>query len=153
VSKRFHSKVDKSDKRKILEDWLNGEVHVVCATTSFSMGIHNAKVEMTFIVHATLPFGVSAYLQQIGRGGRLRADSVCECVVLVHEEEDVRSLKVLLRPKTKKSDETERIQKEAEARMNAILTVSNLVVRVPVQCEVCGSHPRGHSPTATPRTP
>jgi hypothetical protein len=130
----FHSKRLMADKQDVLRKWMDGDLHVICATTSFGLGIHHPTISLSFIIHATLPYGVSEYLQQVGRGGRLEDHGMCECVLLFNEEEDVAALTSIVQPKVAKVNgaydaATQKVFNDALERIQAILRICKLSVR------------------------
>jgi superfamily II DNA helicase RecQ len=102
----YHAGVPSIEKTDVLGRWFDGDINVVVATTAFGLGIHNPTVSMTFVVHDSLPFSPSSYLQQIGRGGRLQEGGDCDCVVLFNERLDKAALDAILRPKEARQKET-----------------------------------------------
>jgi ATP-dependent DNA helicase RecQ len=62
----FHGGVD--DKKKRIHDWMQEKTPVMVATTAFGMGIDKDNVAR--VVHATLPYSIEQYYQEIGRCGR-----------------------------------------------------------------------------------
>lgn len=67
-SRHFHSKIKKSEKDKIQEDFLSGEVDIICATTAFGMGID--KPDVRWVIHEDPPNSFDDYSQQVGRASR-----------------------------------------------------------------------------------
>lgn len=57
-----------TDKEQRIKNWLTEKIPVMVATTAFGMGID--KPNVTRIVHATLPFSLEQYYQEVGRSGR-----------------------------------------------------------------------------------
>ena len=84
VAAAFHAGLKAPDKRRILEDFLTGELPVVCATNAFGMGID--KDDVRLVIHADIPGSLEAYLQEAGRAGRDRKPSDC---VLLFDDDDL----------------------------------------------------------------
>ncbi|WP_347056888.1 RecQ family ATP-dependent DNA helicase [Blastococcus sp. HT6-30] len=64
----YHAGMKASDRKQVHEQFLDGEVDVVVATSAFGMGID--KPDVRFVVHASAPESLDSYYQQIGRAGR-----------------------------------------------------------------------------------
>ena len=64
----YHAGLDVSDRTRVQEDFIKGEIPVVVATNAFGMGID--KRDIRCIVHYDLPGTLEAYYQEIGRAGR-----------------------------------------------------------------------------------
>ena len=62
----FHGGATEKEKR--VQDWMLEKTPVMVATTAFGMGIDKPNVQR--IVHATLPYSMEQYYQEIGRCGR-----------------------------------------------------------------------------------
>jgi len=71
----YHAKLDATAKLRAHEDWRDGRVAVVCATSAFGMGID--KPDVRFVLHATVPKCMESYLQESGRAGRDGLQAVC----------------------------------------------------------------------------
>jgi ATP-dependent DNA helicase RecQ len=65
-SNYFHGGI--GDKEKRIQDWMDEKVPIMVATTAFGMGID--KENVACVVHATLPYSIEQYYQEIGRCGR-----------------------------------------------------------------------------------
>jgi superfamily II DNA helicase RecQ len=64
-----------------------GEVHVVCGTVAFGMGVDKADVR--FVAHWNVSASLTAYAQEVGRAGR--DGCVGECMLL-YSQDDVASM-------------------------------------------------------------
>jgi ATP-dependent DNA helicase RecQ len=64
----FHGGVSAEDKREKLEQWQQGTIRYMMATTAFGMGIDKADVRT--IIHMQLPETLEHYYQETGRAGR-----------------------------------------------------------------------------------
>ena len=64
----FHGGLDKSQKKKKLNNWLENKTQVMIATNAFGMGIDKADVSL--VVHYQIPDCLENYFQEAGRAGR-----------------------------------------------------------------------------------
>ncbi|KRN29440.1 ATP-dependent DNA helicase, RecQ family protein [Lactobacillus selangorensis] len=64
----YHGEVDTQDRFRIQQQFMQGQLDVICATNAFGMGINKANVR--FVVHYHPPLSLEAYAQEIGRAGR-----------------------------------------------------------------------------------
>lgn len=64
----YHGGLSTVDRNLIQQQFLNGSIDVLCATTAFGMGIN--KKDVRFVLHYHLPNNLEAYLQESGRAGR-----------------------------------------------------------------------------------
>ncbi len=80
----FHAGLDSSLKKRIQEQFIDGEVPIICATNAFGMGID--KDDVRLVIHADIPGSLENYLQEAGRAGRDRQQAEC---ILVFDEQDV----------------------------------------------------------------
>ncbi|RYM05373.1 ATP-dependent DNA helicase RecQ [Sporolactobacillus sp. THM7-7] len=81
----YHGGMLQEDRRKIQNQFLDGELDVLCCTNAFGMGIN--KPDVRLIVHFHYPRHMNAYLQEIGRAGR---DGKQSLAVLYYSKEDDR---------------------------------------------------------------
>jgi ATP-dependent DNA helicase RecQ len=84
TAEAFHAGLDPSMKKRILEQFIEGEIPVICATNAFGMGID--KEDVRLVLHADIPGSLENYLQEAGRAGRDRQDAEC---ILVFDEQDI----------------------------------------------------------------
>ncbi len=79
----FHAGLKSPEKRRIQDEFIAGQVRVICATNAFGMGIDKEDVRM--VVHADMPGSLENYLQEAGRAGRDREPA--DCVLLVSDDD------------------------------------------------------------------
>lgn len=68
TARSFHGGMDIGAKKKVLREWLSGQVQTVVATSAFGMGID--KPDVRIVIHYDLPESPENYYQEAGRGGR-----------------------------------------------------------------------------------
>lgn len=83
-SAAFHAGMKAPVKKKIQDDFVAGNVQVICATNAFGMGIDKDNVRL--VIHAAIPGSLENYLQEAGRAGRDQKDAEC---VLLYDEQDI----------------------------------------------------------------
>jgi ATP-dependent DNA helicase RecQ len=74
----YHAGMGAAERFSVQERFMTDELDVVVATIAFGMGVDKPNVR--FVVHASVPGSLPAYIQESGRAGRDGAKS--ECVVL-----------------------------------------------------------------------
>ncbi len=79
----FHAGLTAPEKKRIQDEFLGGELQVICATNAFGMGID--KEDVRLVIHADTPGSLENYLQEAGRAGR--DGQLAECVLLYDEED------------------------------------------------------------------
>jgi ATP-dependent DNA helicase RecQ len=75
----YHGGMQKEDRILIQQQFLSGQINIICATSAFGMGINKENVR--FVLHFHMPSNLESYLQEIGRAGRDGNDSIA---VLLH---------------------------------------------------------------------
>jgi ATP-dependent DNA helicase RecQ len=78
----FHGGVLTKEKR--ISNWMQEKTPVMVATSAFGMGIDKANIQR--VVHATLPFSMEQYYQEIGRCGR--DGGAAKATLLVEDGDD-----------------------------------------------------------------
>lgn len=79
----YHSDLEADDKIKIQQQFLDGTLQVICATSAFGMGVDKPNVR--YVIHYHVPANPEMYLQEIGRCSRDRKEGVA---VLLFEQGD-----------------------------------------------------------------
>ncbi len=64
----YHAGMEVQKKREIQTDFLHDKYQVISATNALGMGID--KGNLRFIIHFDFPGSITAYYQEVGRGGR-----------------------------------------------------------------------------------
>lgn len=82
-AERFHAGLTPPEKKLIQDEFLAGDIRVICATNAFGMGID--KEDVRLVIHADTPGSLENYLQEAGRAGR--DGNSAECVLLFAEED------------------------------------------------------------------
>lgn len=77
----FHAGVAAPEKKRIQDEFLAGDIQVICATNAFGMGID--KEDVRLVIHGDTPGSLENYLQEAGRAGR--DGLLAECVLLFAE--------------------------------------------------------------------
>ncbi len=74
----YHAGMAPEERSSVQERFMTDELPVVVATVAFGMGVDKPNVR--FVIHASVPGSLPAYLQESGRAGRDGEHS--QCVVL-----------------------------------------------------------------------
>ncbi|QFY88226.1 RecQ family ATP-dependent DNA helicase [Magnetovirga frankeli] len=80
----YHAGLEAPRKRAIQEDFILGNLRLICATNAFGMGID--KDDVRLVIHADIPGSLENYVQEAGRAGRDLQAAQC---VLLYDEQDI----------------------------------------------------------------
>lgn len=64
----YHGGMEQENRILIQQQFIHGQLQVICATSAFGMGINKENVR--YVIHFHMPLQMEAYLQEIGRAGR-----------------------------------------------------------------------------------
>ncbi|HEU5101943.1 MAG TPA: ATP-dependent DNA helicase RecQ [Roseiflexaceae bacterium] len=64
----YHGQRKKSDRERVQNAFMAGELRVIAATNAFGMGVD--KPDVRFVIHRDIPASLESYYQEAGRAGR-----------------------------------------------------------------------------------
>jgi ATP-dependent DNA helicase RecQ len=81
----YHGGMEQEERILIQQQFLFNQLHIICATSAFGMGIN--KNDIRFVIHFHPPGQMESYLQEIGRAGR---DGKSSLAILLYADGDER---------------------------------------------------------------
>ena len=100
----YHGDLERQQRRRVQNEFMQGNCPLVLATPAFGMGID--KNDIRFVIHAEIPGSMEAWYQEIGRAGRDGLPSDC---VLLYDESDLLTQMEFLRWSNPDSEFYERV--------------------------------------------
>ncbi|WP_071459999.1 RecQ family ATP-dependent DNA helicase [Bacillus massilinigeriensis] len=70
----YHGGLEQENRILIQQQFVKGQLDIICATSAFGMGIN--KQDVRFILHYHMPLDIESYVQEIGRAGRDNGKSI-----------------------------------------------------------------------------
>lgn len=83
-AKYFHAKMNPTDKINVQNEFMNGEINVMVATSAFGMGID--KNDVALVIHYDISDSIENYIQESGRAGR-NQNLTANCYILYNEKD------------------------------------------------------------------
>lgn len=122
----YHGKMDKKEKSRNQDDFTQGSVQVMVATSAFGMGVDKKDVGM--VIHLDISDSLENYVQEAGRAGRDEAIQA-DCFVLFNEE-DLSKHFILLNQTKLSIKEIQQVWKAVKDITKFRSTVSNSALEI-----------------------
>lgn len=81
----YHADLSLTERFLVQQQFLTGQLDVICATSAFGMGINKADVR--YVIHYHMPNDLEDYVQEIGRCSR---DGALGVALLLYEPQDLK---------------------------------------------------------------
>jgi ATP-dependent DNA helicase RecQ len=80
---RYHGRLEKEEKTRVQDEFIQGRIRVLISTSAFGMGVDKADVRL--VLHAQMPGSLEAWYQEAGRGGR--DGNPAKAILFYHESD------------------------------------------------------------------
>jgi ATP-dependent DNA helicase RecQ len=80
----YHGGMEQEQRILIQQQFLSGQLDVICATSAFGMGVN--KEDIKYVIHYHFPSTIESYLQEIGRAGRDGKEAIS---IILYAEHDL----------------------------------------------------------------
>jgi ATP-dependent DNA helicase RecQ len=125
-AKPYHGKMDVKEKTANQNEFIDGAVQIMVATSAFGMGVDKKDVGM--VIHYDISDSLENYIQEAGRAGR-DENIVANCFVLFNEE-DLSKHFILLNQTRLSIKEIQQIWKAIKEITRFRSTVSNSALEI-----------------------
>jgi ATP-dependent DNA helicase RecQ len=80
----YHGGMEQEKRILIQQQFLSGQLDVICATSAFGMGVNKENIK--YVIHYHFPSSMESYLQEIGRAGRDGKEAIS---IILYAEHDL----------------------------------------------------------------
>ena len=108
----YHSEIDQEQRILLQQQFLYGELELICATSAFGMGVN--KEDIRYCIHYHPPVDLESYFQEIGRAGRDGKNSVA---IMLYSPDDIYIQRRLI---TGELPDDEQIKQYVHWKMNVL---------------------------------
>ncbi|RIB01510.1 P-loop containing nucleoside triphosphate hydrolase protein, partial [Gigaspora rosea] len=88
---KYHGSMPSKNQNINLENWKNGQLKLISATTAFGIGLNVNDVRA--VIHTTFPISIDELVQETGRAGR---NGMAAKNVIMYSSSDIRTLLLII---------------------------------------------------------